>query len=93
MREHGKQLSSFPDLDLPKDDVEGLIQRLKEKHAQHIVLVVEHSDTIPMLLSSWGHTQPVEVGKADFGSLWFIVSLQNPQPVVSWLQLQTLTRE
>lgn len=70
----------------PKDDVEGLVQRLKEKHARDIVLVVAHSDTIPMLLRSWGHTQPVEVGKADFGSLWFIVPGQNQQPVVSRLQ-------
>ena len=70
----------------PKDDLEGLVQRLNEKHAQDIVLVVAHSDTIPMLLRSWGHTHPVEVGKADFGSLWFVVPRQNQQPVVSRLQ-------
>jgi hypothetical protein len=51
------------------------------------VLVVAHSDTIPPLLKLWGHEASVEVGKAEFNSLWLVVPREGKPPLVSRLKL------
>ncbi|HEX2552549.1 MAG TPA: phosphoglycerate mutase family protein [Microvirga sp.] len=72
---------------LAKDDLPALIAGLRERHAQDTVLVVAHSDTIPALLKLWGHPAAVEVGKAEFGSLWLVVPRDGKPPLVSRIRL------
>ena len=72
---------------VPKDDLAALAARLKAEHASEIVLVVAHSDTIPKLLATLGHATPVEVGRGEFNSLWFIVPRAEGGPLVSRLKL------
>ena len=72
---------------LAKDDLPALVATLKARHAGDTVLVVAHSDTIPPLLKLWGHEASVEVGKAEFNSLWLVVPREGKPPLVSRLKL------
>ncbi len=70
-----------------RDDLPALVATLKARHAGDTVLVVAHSDTIPPLLKLWGHEASVEVGKAEFNSLWLVVPREGKPPLVSRLKL------
>jgi len=70
-----------------KDDLKALTERLKAHDGEGAILVVAHSDTIPVLLKAWGYTQPVTIEKTEFNSLWFVVSRPDGAPLVSRIRL------
>lgn len=72
---------------MPKDDLAGLTEHLRARHPRDTVVVVAHSDTIPALLKAWGHKEAVEVPRAEFNSLWFVVPREGDAPIVSRLRL------
>ncbi|WP_181198031.1 histidine phosphatase family protein [Enhygromyxa salina] len=55
----------------PPRDVEGLVQRLRKRHGQS-VLVVGHSNTIPPLLKGLGVEDAVAIPEDQYGDLWVV---------------------
>ena len=51
---------------------EALIRRLKSEHANDVVLMVGHSNTIPAIIRALGGPD-VMVDDSDFGNIFFIV--------------------
>ncbi|KAA2234753.1 phosphoglycerate mutase family protein [Salinarimonas soli] len=72
---------------VPKDDMAALTAHIREHHANDVVAVVGHSDTIPAMLKAWGHPEPVEIGRAEFDGLWLVVPRQGAAPVVTRLRI------
>lgn len=71
-----------------KDDLDGLVSQIKGGgESGGAVVVVAHSDTIPKLLALLGHVSPVEVGRTEFNSLWFVVPRASGPPLVSRIRL------
>lgn len=55
----------------PPRDTDGLVARLRKRHGQK-VLVVGHSNTIPLLLKGLGVQEPVEIDEGQYGDLWVV---------------------
>ena len=64
-------LNSVKPIYYPPNDVDGLVERLRRRHGQH-VLVVGHSNTIPPLLKGLGVQEPVEIDHGQYGDLWVV---------------------
>jgi broad specificity phosphatase PhoE len=47
-----------------------LVERLKREQPEGTVLVVGHSDTLPMLLKALGNTGEVKIESADYGNVF-----------------------
>jgi broad specificity phosphatase PhoE len=48
---------------VPRREIEALVRRLAVEHTQDRVLIVSHSQTIPVLLKALGHTAEVSIGR------------------------------
>ena len=72
---------------VPKDDLAALTAHMRQHHADDVIAVVGHSDTIPAMLKAWGHTHPVQIGKMEFDGLWIVVPRGEAPPAVARLRL------
>jgi broad specificity phosphatase PhoE len=70
-----------------KDDIPALANAIRTNHADDVVLVVGHSDTVPAILKTFGATEPVEIGRTEFDNLWLVVPRAGRAPLVSRLRL------
>ena len=66
---------------VPRRDLDALVSRLAADHAQDRVLIISHSQTIPMLLKALGHTGEVVVGRDEYDSM-FVVMPRPGGPVI-----------
>lgn len=55
-----------------QDDAREFVTRLRKEHADQVVLVVGHSDTVPSLIKALGVADDVKIDKADFGNLFIV---------------------
>lgn len=67
---------------LPREDTEGLVSRLRERHGQERVLIVAHWRTVPVLLKALGHPLDVKIGRQDYGNLFVVVPKAEGPPLV-----------
>jgi broad specificity phosphatase PhoE len=63
----GLQVQTIPAKDLP-----GLVARLKSQHAQDVVVVVGHSNTVPAIVKQFGGGE-ITVPEDDYTSLFIVV--------------------
>jgi len=75
-------LLRIPVQTIPAADAAGLIERLRGRHAEDIVLVVGHSDTLPKLLTLLGHETVETIADDDFGSVFVLVPRTGIPPLV-----------
>lgn len=68
--------------------VDQFAARLREQHSDDRVLVVGHSNTVPMLLQALGHdpTPALAIGPSDFDNLFVVVLKGAESPIVSRLR-------
>jgi broad specificity phosphatase PhoE len=59
-----------------------LVERLRRDHANDVVLVVGHSNTVPALLKEFGHAAPVTMADDEFDSLYVLVPRGTGPPSV-----------
>ncbi|MEZ5319012.1 MAG: phosphoglycerate mutase family protein [Vicinamibacterales bacterium] len=74
-QETGKPLASKLGLAVeatPSRDVPALISRLKATHADDIVLIVGHSNTVPAIIKAFGGPD-VTIGENEYDNLFVIV--------------------
>ncbi|MHB8054012.1 MAG: phosphoglycerate mutase family protein [Candidatus Aminicenantales bacterium] len=70
----------------PAGDTAGLVEQLHLRHADEIVLVVGHSNTLPDLMKALGHPVTETIEDDDFGSLFILVPRPGLLPVVTRLK-------
>ena len=58
---------------ISSDDVEGLVRKVRADHADQVVLVVGHSDTVPDIIRALGHLEQVTVETSEFDNLFVVV--------------------
>ena len=73
---------NLPVYSFPAADPAGLSERLRTRHADDIVLVVGHSDTLPDLMKHLGHAVLETIEDDDFGSVFVLVSRGGQPPFV-----------
>jgi len=55
-----------------QDDPREFVERLRKEHANDVVLVVGHSDTVPGIIKALGVHEDVRFDKGDFGNLFIV---------------------
>jgi broad specificity phosphatase PhoE len=71
--EHIAQALNIPLETTPRRDVVGLVNRLRTRHADDVVLVITHTRTIPKLFKELGHSEDVTIHRDDYDNLFVIV--------------------
>lgn len=59
-----------------------LATRLRRDHADSVVLVVGHSNTVPELLEALGHKEAVTIDQGDYSNLFVVVPRSSAAPLV-----------
>lgn len=60
---------------------DGQLQELREKHREDVVLVVGHSNSIPVLLKKLGVAPDVTIGEMEFDNLFLVVPRGEAPPL------------
>jgi broad specificity phosphatase PhoE len=55
-----------------QDDPREFVERLRKEHANDVVLVVGHSDTVPGIIKALGVREDARFDKQDFGNLFIV---------------------
>ena len=59
-----------------------LVARLKRDHAQGVVLVVGHSDSVPAIIKALGAGEPITIGDTDYSNLFIVTPRDGAAPVL-----------
>ena len=65
---------------LPAAGTQDMVDRIKRDHAQDIVLVVGHSNTVPEVLKLFGHPEPVTIRDDEYDALFVLVPRPGTTP-------------
>jgi 2,3-bisphosphoglycerate-dependent phosphoglycerate mutase len=66
---------------VPAANVDDLVQRIKRDHAGDVVLIVGHSNTVPLLIKAFGAVESITIPDSDYDNL-FIVLPQVGRPAL-----------
>jgi broad specificity phosphatase PhoE len=77
---------------VPRTDTGALVRQIQQEHPDGRVLIVGHTQTIPLILRGFGHPDEVTVDMSDYDNLFFVVRDASAQPVLIRLRF-TLTAE
>jgi hypothetical protein len=77
---------------VPRTDTEALVRQIQQEHPDGRVLIVGHTQTIPLILRGFGHPDEVTVDMSDYDNLFFVVRDASARPVLIRLRF-TLTAE
>jgi broad specificity phosphatase PhoE len=80
--EHIARALNIPLETMSRRDVVGLVNRLRARHADEVVLVISHTRTIPKLFKELGHSEDVTIQRDDYDNLFVIVPKNNNQLIV-----------
>lgn len=70
-----------------RQEIEGLVARVRADHPQERVLIVNHALNIPSLLKAFGHPEGIRVALDDYEPLLVIVPRADGPPIVVFLRL------
>lgn len=59
-----------------------LVSRLRSQHAQDVILIVGHSNTVPALLKALGYRPETTIAPEDYGNLFIVVPKADGPPMV-----------
>ena len=54
------------------EHVKAVVAEVREKHAGEVVLVVGHSNTVPLIVRELGGTAPDQLGEGEFDNLFIV---------------------
>ncbi len=79
----------LPTTEVPRQDTEDLISRLREGHSKDILLVVTHSGSlraagtsVPTLLKELGHTAGVKIERSEYDTIFVVLPKSDGPPAV-----------
>lgn len=64
------------------NDIEAFVNRLRSEHGRDIVLVVGHSNSVPALLKTLGHSAEIKIPETDFGNLFVLIPKSEGPPIL-----------
>lgn len=64
------------------DSTQELVNRIRRDHANDVVLVVGHSNSVPRAIKLLGHPEPIEIGHDEYDRLFVVVPRSAGPPVV-----------
>ena len=67
---------------VPAGATQEMVERIKRDHAQDIVLVVGHSNTVPEVLKLFGHPEAVTIRDDEYDALFVLVPRPGTTPSV-----------
>ncbi len=67
---------------LPADERQQLVDRIRRDHANDVVLVVGHSDTVPEVLRLMGHPDAVTIAAPEHDNLFVAIPREAGPPTV-----------
>jgi hypothetical protein len=67
---------------LPAAATADMVDRIRRYHAHDVVLVVGHSNTVPDVLTRFGHTEPVTIRDDEYDALFVLVPRPGGPPAV-----------
>ncbi len=62
--------------------LEALFARLRDRHDADRVLVVGHSNTLPALLTAWGHPESISIAGDEYDNLFIVMPRPEGAPTV-----------
>jgi len=66
----------------PAADPAGLVKKIRARHANDVVLIVGHSNTVPEILEIFGHPVLEPIEDDDYGSLFILIPESGQYPLV-----------
>jgi rhodanese-related sulfurtransferase/broad specificity phosphatase PhoE len=67
---------------VPREDTEGLIERIRREESAGRVLVVAHTETVPGILRALGHAGPIRIERGDHDNVYVVVPVRGGAPTV-----------
>lgn len=61
---------------------DAVAERIRTEHPEGRVLIVGHSNTVPELLTAFGHTAEVKIASNEFDNLFLLVPKKEGPPAV-----------
>ncbi|MGQ0677619.1 MAG: histidine phosphatase family protein [Rhodospirillales bacterium] len=80
-----KQLG-LPIRQVSRNDIQGLVTRLRADHAKDRVLVINHWNTLPPTLKALGHPVNVKIQRTARDEIFVVVPIANKPPAVIHLR-------
>ena len=76
-----------PRVEFSRGASSGIAEFLRENYPEDVILVVGHSETIPILLRSFGYSDTFPISRSAYGWLFIVTPLENGPPAVTRLNI------
>ena len=76
-----------PRVEFSRGGSSGIADFLRENYPEDVILVVGHSETIPILLRSFGYSDTFPISRSAYGWLFIVTPLENGPPAVTRLNI------
>jgi broad specificity phosphatase PhoE len=67
---------------IAREATDGLISSIRQHEAAGRVLIVAHSETVPLILRALGHPEDVVIDRSDYDNVFVVVPKPDKPPVV-----------
>ncbi len=67
---------------IPAEETDSLVSTLRRRHADDVVLVVGHSNTVPAVLAAYGHPGHLEIAHDEYDNLFVLIPRADGPPTV-----------
>jgi broad specificity phosphatase PhoE len=67
---------------IPREETDELISSVREHGGTGRVLVVAHSETVPLILRALGHTEEVVIDRSDYENVFVVVPRADNPPLI-----------
>lgn len=67
---------------VPRENTEALIARIRQEEPEGRVLVVGHSETVPQILRALGHAEEITIDRGDYDNVFVVAPDGGPKPLV-----------
>ena len=75
---------------MPAAPTQAMVERIRRDHAEGVVLVVGHSNTVPEVLELFGHAEPVTIRDDEYDALFVLMPRPGAPPGVVRLRYRPL---
>lgn len=74
---------------IPQGDPETTFQRIRSQHADQVILVVGHSNTIPMMVTRWKPSFEGQIAETEFDKVFLVMPAKDGDAGIAELRYGT----
>ncbi len=67
---------------MPREDIDGLVSRVRDRHPKDTVLIVGHWNTLPKIIKALGHLEEVKIERSEYNGLYTVIPQSQGPPMV-----------